>query len=147
MANKIVQFTNASGDNVYPLAYAQGGMKMDLLWTNSNTDANFTPQTVSLDMTPYELFLVSCVAKGGSRNDIGYGICKIGSYGTSYCGFTGSPWHINYEITSSGFRFINDYNASGSAGNGSGVIPYQIYGIKMSYITPTEVHGLTYQED
>jgi len=56
--NKIVQLQNPNGDNIYPIGYAQGGTKMDLLWTNPNPTSAFNPQTVSLDLSEYDLILI-----------------------------------------------------------------------------------------
>lgn len=66
MANIIQQFKNANGDNIFPLAYAQGGCKTDLLWTNPSPTSNFSAQTVSLDLSEYETVIV--LFKGGSEN-------------------------------------------------------------------------------
>ena len=59
MANIIQQFKNANGDNVFPLAYAQGGCKMDLLWTNPNPTSAMAALTINIDLTEYDLLLIS----------------------------------------------------------------------------------------
>lgn len=55
MANIIKQMKDFSGNNIYPIAYNQGGAKIDLLWTNPSPTTSFAAQTVSLDLSDYDL--------------------------------------------------------------------------------------------
>ena len=149
MANIIQQFKNANGDNIFPLAYAQGGMKMDLLWTNPNPTSSFTAQTISLDLSEYELFIISskAYADSSSLDEINFSIAIKNTDSLAIAFRTSSPELFRVVtandngITFSTGKYTGDTNTSDSY-----AIPQKIYGIKMSYIVPTSVHGLQYVE-
>ena len=157
MANIIQQFKNANGDNVFPLAYAQGGMKMDLLWTNPSPTNNFDAQTVSLDLSDYALVCVVITSEPGTNMMRKPNILLIDSSirqtcsGTSLNG-TGTvcfSFERGCTVSNSGVSFEKsgyEYSGGQDPSTVAHAIPYQIYGIKMSYIVPTTVHGLQYVE-
>lgn len=148
--NIIKQIKDDNGNNIYPIGYAQGGMKMDLLWTNPSPTSDFASQTVSLDLSEYDHLYVSYLAL---------------SSGTVYCDFILKQKNVTIEQLSgvnqalkfrtalwndSGITFSDcnsrtTLNGAGSTANGS-LVPYRVYGIKLSYIVPTSVHGLQYVE-
>lgn len=148
MAN-IIQLTDpVTHENVYPVGYAQGGCKMDLLWTNPNPDVAFASQTISLDLSEYQYVLIEtiytttvtnseiAIIKNNSEARIVSLSAKI-----SYRDATVS----NSSIVFGNASFMNTYGTSST--DNERCIPYKIYGIKTSYIVPTEVHGLQYIGD
>lgn len=145
MANIIQQFKNAGGDNIYPVAYAQGGMKMDLLWTNPSPTSRFGASTLSIDTTDYSLLLIEYLWTNGGTDVAGVGLVTDKDR-YIYHGFTAMGGSITRKILCNGTQVIfgDGYNGGSVANNVA--IPYKIYGIKMSYIVPTSVHGLQYVE-
>lgn len=145
--NIIKQIKDSDGNNIYPIGYAQGGMKMDLLWTNPSPTSSFASQTVSIDFSDYDnILLVSYVFADGST--LYYQTDILNKVQTHYI-LTAS--NRSSVIT----RRINNFDDSsitfdqgyvGTSANNATFIPTQIYGIKMSYIVPTSVHGLQYVE-
>ena len=150
MANYVKQLKDNDGNNIYPIAYTHGGMKMDLLWTNPAPTASFAAQTVSLDLSQYDLVYI----KSKRKND------NSGYYGSNFVLIDGIQYSMvniygglieyrGFTPSESGIVFTNGslYStyATGST-NDSYMVPYQIYGIKMSYVVPTNVHGLQYVE-
>ena len=144
--NIIKQIIDENGNNIYPIGYAQGGMKMDLLWTNPSPTSDFASQTVSLDLTDYSyLFIVQRQYKDSSGNSstallpidgVTYVVVVISDGGeTRTRTYSASASSVTVGVGKSGSTINNAY-----------AIPYQIYGIKMSYIVPTSVHGLQYVE-
>lgn len=145
MANIIQQFKNVNGDNIFPLAYAQGGMKMDLLWTNPSPTSDFAAQTVPLDLSEYSMLII--VTEVTSLWAASYCFPKIlnKAFALHFVTENNSNSRIRaVTFTSSGVEFGNGMN-NGSTNNAEQK-PKYIYGIKMSYIVPTSVHGLQYVE-
>ena len=146
MANYIKQLKDNDGNNIYPLAYVNGGMKMDLLWTNPSPTSDFAAQTVSLDLSDYKLVLIMWVTSTSSA------LCRSiispiagDEIQDFYLAKNGTDrYSRQITATSSGISFSPGW--LGYADDNSKMIPYMIYGIKMSYIVPTEVHGLQYVE-
>ncbi len=109
-----------------------GSLKADLLWTNPSPSADFTPQTVSLDLTDYNAVLIYC--DQNSYNHAAYGILLKGktdtgvytylSYGRRFHGRTA-------YMTDSGVVFAE--GGDGGSGNTSNTacIPHYIWGIKL----------------
>ena len=147
--NIIQQFKDASGNNIYPLAYAQGGVKMDLLWTNPSPTSSFDTQTVSINLSNYNLIFISFRISTGETNVLNMFFEK----GTTTVMNMALDYIYHRYITASSDSGItfgvgqrrNSYAASPTTQN-TILIPYQIYGVNMSYIVPTSVHGLQYVE-
>ncbi len=145
--NIIKQLKDSNGNNIYPIAYAQGGVKMDLLWTNPNPTSSFSAQTISLDLSEYQLVFVVC--KGDTTGT---------NYTTALAEFNtltqigtinGYTRFRAFTATATGVQFGGGYKQTSYSNDGSdnsATIPYHIYGIKMSYIVPTTVNGLQYIE-
>lgn len=148
MANIIKQLIDADGNNIYPIAYAQGGVKMDLLWTNPSPTSNFSAQTISHDNTKYSWFYVETFGTNGNT----YGYTNVVEKGlrNHILGYVGGRLSFrSITITDSGFvytdnSYINTYG-TGTTDN-SYLLPYRIYGIQTSWIVPTTVQGLQYVE-
>lgn len=149
MSNIIKQLQDGDGNNIYPLAYNMGGAKMDLLWTNPSPTSSFTAQTISLDLSNYDLVLIFARRDASNYN---YNINTlvnrdgmvnmIGTYSSKLC-------TRGVTMTDSGLEFGAGFYATGygtDTNDNNKNIPYKIYGIKFSYIVPTTVQGLQYVE-
>lgn len=118
MANKIIQMTDANGDNVYPVAYTPP-MKFDLLWTNTNTSGQGAG-SATVNLVNYDMAGIVCLRYQGSTTETAWYYCPIGK-----------------EIlctSDDGRRLFTVSTTSVSWGAGSQnyfVIPYKIYGIKI----------------
>lgn len=154
MANIIKQLKDSDGNNIYPIAYAQGGVKMDLLWTNPNPTSSFTEQTISLDLSEYSALVISIKGHKSVSGTQEYNTVVIKNDWVFLTAFSGASYYPRIVIrevsfNDSGVTFKEGYNTSSfnsySRDNDSG-IPQKIYGIKMSYIVPTTVNGLQYVE-
>lgn len=148
MANKIVQFTDASGNNIYPMGYAQGGVKRDLLWSNPNPTSNFEPQTISLDLSDYGLIYITF--KIYNDNVVGLEKTSIVGNKDRIVGVNAEAsalvtYYRPFESNQNSVMFENGYR--NATVTNTRCVPIQIYGIKTSYLVPTEVHGLTYIDD
>ena len=147
--NIIKQLQDADGNNIYPIGYAQGGMKMDLLWTNPNPTSNYGANTVSVDLSEYGAVLVtfnySALASLLCPVDGNKYMVTIGNVSTTSSS-PSVPRRRGFTPSTSGIAFETSY-ISGTTTEAQGAcIPYQIFGIKMSYIVPTQVQGLQYIE-
>ena len=145
MANIIKQLQDADGNNIYPLAYVQGGVKMDLLWTNPSPDSSFSTQTVSLNLSDYSMVAIEFKR---IQNESVYvpQITVINGTRKYWSITTGGGYIVSrvFTASSTGISFEDAYR--NQTVTNTDAIPYQIYGIKMSYIIPTEVNGLQYVE-
>lgn len=152
MANIIKQFKDTDGNNIYPIAYARGGVKMDPLWTSSAE--SLSAQTINLDLSDYDMVLVFAWAGGkdwdrGNKKTIQFAVPK----GVSETFFSNIGSYLIWRqisVADNGVTFGGGYYASGYDGSATGssntFVPTKIYGIKMSYVVPTTVHGLQYVE-
>lgn len=144
--NIIKQIQDSDGNNIYPIGYAQGGMKMDLLWTNPSPTSDFASQTLSIDLSDYDyIYVVQRQYKDSSGNATATMIPKDGStYVVTVISDGGGVRTRTYSASASSVAI--SVGKEGTTTNNAYAIPYQIYGIKMSYIVPTSVHGLQYVE-
>lgn len=128
--DKIIQLKDASGNNVYPLAIASGGAKMDLLWTNPNSTASFDAQTLALDLSGYSL-LVFVLRDFTGRIYYNADIAIKSSY-PQWINAQFSDYHYERQvtITDSGITFSTGYRNMASFG-GTVCVPVEIYGMKM----------------
>lgn len=147
--NIIQQFKDASGNNIYPIGYAQGGMKMDLLWTNPSPTSEFSAQTVSVDLSGYDAFYVECTVQSSYPTLKSSSVILANSSSTC-SGIDGGGYVRSRTITCNNNGFTTEsgryVQKDGQGVANDSCIPYRIYGIKMSYIVPTSVHGLQYVE-
>ena len=116
----------------------QKGLK--LLWTNPNPTSSFVSQTVPLDLSQYELFLVTVMEQNtteGTYRELSFLAFKTvesvlqgvltGGYGP---GVETRP----FQILENGVNFSDakrSYNNQNDKVINSVLIPHQIYGIKL----------------
>ena len=151
--NIIKQLTDKDGNNIYPVAYAQGGVKVDLLWTNPDgatsswgaktqdvsniSNYDFVYFVIRQESTS-DYFITHLWKLTGDATQTKYRVQRAGTASSNNTGFR------FFLLNSNGFE-TTACTYSGSTGN-TYLIPYQVYGIKLSYIVPTTVHGLQYVE-
>lgn len=149
--NIIKQLQDADGNNIYPIGYAQGGMKMDLLWQNDqpSTSRGAFDITVSTD---YDLYIVTHCSDVSGYTPTNTGVLQMALFTLDghqklllYFSTSGGRYQRWITPSANGTINVGAGYYNGSSGNVS-CIPEHIYGIKMSYIVPTTVHGLQYIE-
>lgn len=111
--------------------------KAKLLWTNPAPLENFDKQTVALDLSKYDLVLISFM-NGNSANYVVNGIFFVGSTIQTANGFLGSQKnHRNITVSSNGVEFQESYKYITYGASVSATIDYSvmrplyIYGIKL----------------
>lgn len=114
-----------------------GEEKLKLLWTNPAPLENFGKQTVALDLSKYDLVLISFM-NGTSANFVNNGIFFIGDTIQVVNGFTNSQKrHRNLLVSSTGVRFEESYKYVSYGQDAPNTIDYSamrplyIYGIKL----------------
>lgn len=147
--NIIKQLQDADGNNIYPIAYAQGGVKMDLLWTNDQPTTAKSSFTLTLDLSNYDMVYISALQL--NTNAVGYDsdVTRVGDKGILWSFVGGYTAHRMYAVSSTGIVFENGSRQTSigtNADNSAYCIPQTIYGIKFSWIVPTTVQGLQYVE-
>lgn len=129
-----VEGTNISaaviGDTL--TALNNGLIQMDLLWTNPNPSASFSPQTISLDLSEYDMVMVSAYAAGPGADSFAFSF--IGRNGHLF-GQANTRHYRNFYVSASGVAFEAGYSADANVGvasvNNATQIPQNIYGIKL----------------
>lgn len=148
MANIIKQLIDSDGNNIYPIAYAQGGVKMEVVWQNPNPTSALasTTTTLSKNLDDYDLFLVYSAI---DKNRGGYKIEPIFANGVSYilnfASGSAGEYYRTIKLTSPNSLIISGGSYNGSSNNDALVVQ-AVYGLKMPYIVPTTVQGLQYIE-
>ena len=111
--------------------------KLKLLWTNPSPLDNFNKQTVELDLSKYNLILISFM-NGDSANYVVNAFFFVGSTTQTANGFSGSQKnHRNITVSSNGVAFLESYKYATYGASVSGTIDYSvmrplyIYGIKL----------------
>lgn len=116
-----------------------------LLWTNPNPTANFSAQTVSIDLSDYdEVEVVTIVSRTSGK----MGICHLYftspvSQSLAFLGDDATKHARDLSINTSGITFQNGYYQYMTSGQSkttdSGqAIPYKIYGIKYERVSPPQ---------
>lgn len=106
-----------------------GGVKLDLLWTNSDLGALFAAQTVSLDLSKYDAVLVNAYRPSSNAN-VSSVFVLIGEIGQFCVTGTGKAAYRVFAVTTAGIQFENGYLDDGETGN-SYAKPYHIWGVKL----------------
>ena len=104
-------------------------MSMKKLWQNASATSSFAGQTITVDLSGYDLYMVTAVAALTSQYIISTIIPATHGGVISYTwGDSGAPVHRSFVRTANGVQFYGAYyNKSPSTDH---VIPFQIYGIK-----------------
>ena len=130
--NKIIQLTDKDNNNIYPIAYAQSGVKIEKLWENPNMTASFSPQTIALDLSDYEFIIVRFQTCNSANSSYVTELTKVDG---KKCNFTAIASQVNTNIysrsfipTSTGIQFYDGY-VGGTVAN-LDARPYQVYGVK-----------------
>lgn len=150
--NIIKQLIDSDGNNIYPIAYAQGGVRMDLLWTNPSPTSNFSAQTITVtNLSNYDAYMIFYVANASgafysskifSKNETSKSlILDMAENVTIYRKFVNNG---DSTLTFETGYICTTYNTKTTDASRS--MPIKIYGIKFSWIVPTTVQGLQYIE-
>lgn len=118
-------------------AYATPNPKIKRLWTNPAPLEDFDKQTVALDLSEYDLILISFM-NGDNANYVVNAFFFVGSTTQTANGFSGSQKnHRNITVSSNGVAFLESYKYATYGASVSGTIDYSvmrplyIYGIKL----------------
>lgn len=109
-----------------------GGMQMDLLWTNPDPTETFSAQTVSLDLSLYDLVLVRASVYYTSVAYVPEVVGRIGERITLI-----APVWINSADTGVAYRYANitstgvSFETAQHSTDNEHAIPQEIYGIKL----------------
>ena len=151
MANIIKQLIDSDGNNIYPIAYAQGGVKISpALWTNPDPSSSYGENTVSLDLSKYTFVLIEYRELASNTTRIGTVIIRVdGGQAEMISVLSGYVSKRNATVSTTGVAFtvgdrITSFGSATTDNNRS--IPVAIYGIEISWIVPTTVQGLQYIE-
>lgn len=107
----------------------KGAYSMDLLWKNASPTSSFSGQTITVDLSGYDFYLVTAMASTSSQYIVSnMGPVDNGGLLSFSWGDNAAPVHRSYVRTSSGIQFYGAYY--NKAGNQSYLLPYKIYGIK-----------------
>lgn len=109
-----------------------GGTQIDLLWQNARPTSDFDGQSVSLDLSNYDMVMVEARYTTGMANGAMF-ICPVGKNGMIFFGNTVNLFRM-YSVSVSGVIFetgkkLKTYNGS-TEDLGRFCVPTAIYGIK-----------------
>lgn len=127
--DKWIQLQSENGeDNLYPIG------KMDLLWVNSSTSSAFASQTISIDLSEYNMVYVTAGwSKSSANSYLGY-VTLVGDRGIIN-GIGTTKIYREYQATTTGVVFgTGQYASAGGtslSNNSDYAIPWRIYGIKL----------------
>lgn len=137
--NKISGLATPTEDgDAVPLGYAT---IIKLLWTNASPGSTFAAQTISLDLSEYDLVFIKVRLETGSTSYIS-AMMEVGSavnvYSTSYIATNGYTMATNYRtltIANDGIECGDAYRKSYTAttsgtANNILLIPVKVFGIK-----------------
>lgn len=115
----------------------------DLLWTNAKPNTNFSPQTISLDLSGYSRVKIQ-FTPFGNTNQVEFSECVVGSASclfymqfskdnTSSAGAFLNGVARNYSVTTTGVTFENGqmvYAGTAYTDWQNRSVPWKIFGIK-----------------
>lgn len=115
-------------------ALSLGGIGIDLLWTNESIYSTFAEQTISLDLSDYQMIYVTAQYQP-SGSPKGRNVCNITITGEDgllvYAwGDSGTIASRRFSTDASSIKFYDCYRGSNSTVNNFFTIPQYIYGIK-----------------
>lgn len=125
-------------DGVTSVEDKMGNVRMSKLWENPNTAINFDSQTIQLSSSNYDLLLV--IARYAAT--LGDNVSNISSGASGYVtfGLAGSSGPANYSrlyaVNGNQVTFgdceMSAHNSPSKVTVNNTLIPYQIYGIKLT---------------
>lgn len=132
---KSIKFPGLDGEYTIPqTAEDVGATNMKLLWENASIASSFSEQTISLDLTGYDMIYV--VFRHHKSSDVEIeASCLVGSR-TRGLSVVGWAYVRDFTVSTSGVVFKNSiaYQTYGDANsqytNNDTLVPYKIYGIK-----------------
>ena len=106
-----------------------GAVIITKLWENASPTSSFSGQTIAVDLSGYDFYLVTAMASTSSHYVIS-NISPVDNGGllSFSWGDTAAPVHRSYVRTDDGIQFYGAYY--NKAGNQSYLMPYKIFGIK-----------------
>lgn len=106
-----------------------GAVIITKLWENASPTSSFAGQTIAVDLSGYDFYLVTAMASTSSQYVIS-NISPVDNGGllSFSWGDTAAPVHRSYVRTDDGIQFYGAYY--NKAGNQSYLMPYKIFGIK-----------------
>lgn len=110
-----------------PIGLSVGGMEMELLWENASPRSEFAAQTIAVDLSKYDRYVVDSRMSTGSMLTLSHSVCCGDDL--LICG--NDKTNIMRRLctySNSGLSF-GDSAVAGNDSNGS-LIPIRIYGIK-----------------
>ena len=119
-----------SGD----IVIAPAGLTLDLLWTNASPSTSFVAQTVSVDLTDYDILVLTCNVSTSLTKHADFLLIKDLHEFLLSCSIDVNLRRYITNITDSGITFdiggkYTPYGSSITTDN-SLLIPYKLYGIK-----------------
>lgn len=120
-----------------------GGITLEKLWENEAPTAEFAAQTVSLDLSQYELFLVTAMDKNSTDilyRELSFLAFKnvLSTMLSVFVGGYGPGTNIRpFQISENSINFSNakkSYNTSKDTVSNDQLIPYRIYGVKANFL-------------
>lgn len=111
----------------------QGGLTIDLMWTNSSPNSVFAAQTINLNLSEYKLCLIEYQQVTTNSNYFGTAICAVGGQTELFSRLGGFFSGRQVTVMTNGVAF-DDAGKQIAFGENSTdnarSIPYKIYGIK-----------------
>ena len=109
----------------------QGKIQMDLLWVNASPTSSFAAQTISLDLSTYDLVFVRCRCNDNSiLSEFG---AKDGYLSTIQRDTSGDQgYQRKFQVSDTGvyFQGVSGYEGGFSTSMDGYMVPFDIYGIK-----------------
>ena len=107
-----------------------GAMHWNLLWTNASSSSSFAAQTVSLDLSGYDIILIIGVFSANYNTVLAPVFSTVGEKGQLiFVGQNGKVGSRDMTVTATGVQFDVGYYDATSDKNAY-AIPLKIYGIK-----------------
>lgn len=106
-----------------------GGITMKLVWTNPNPNSAFAAQTVSLDLSEYDIVgITAAFSSDRTQRQITWGVLGT-TVNCIYKAFSANNFASRRAyITATGVQFYNGYQDSSAKSDSA--VPIEIYGIK-----------------
>jgi hypothetical protein len=117
-------------EEVYELI---GGYKMVKIWENASPGSTFASQTITLDLTPYDMVAVKCnYGTDGNRQAATFAYATIGGRFGMYAGYGESMRTRMAEASETGVVFYPGYVVGGNTFDAA-CVPVEIYGIRGAF--------------